>query len=488
MHFYTSATQRGNNILVCGYHNGKRYKQKVRYKPYLFVPTNQYSKYRTIDGKSVGRMDFDSIANARNFIEQYKDVDNFEVYGSTNYQYVYLHDTFNNIKYDSRLINTMVLDIEVSTENGYPDIQTAQSAITAITMMYDKITFVLGYGDFNTSDTTIKYIKCADEQELLHRFIKLFSHDVYRPDVVTGWNVEMFDIPYCVNRITNVLGEAYAKRLSPFEVLDQRTIEYMGHENIAFTPVGVNILDYLHLYKKFTYSQQESYKLDHIALIELGERKLDYSEYGSLHNLYVNDHQMFIEYNIRDCGLVRRLDDKMKLLDLVYTIAYDSTTNYIDSLATVRSWDVTIHNYLIDQNIVVPNPKKTEVTRQPVGAHVKNPQTGAFDWVVSFDLTSLYPHLIMSYNISPDTIRGKVPTQLSVDQLLDGKASIYHKYLDDNNYSMAASGCVFTKDKQGFLPALMKQLFDKRDVTKKEMNKKKRELEAIKAELNRRKS
>jgi DNA polymerase elongation subunit (family B) len=486
MQFYTSVNQRSNNILLCGYSEGKRFKQKIHFKPYLFIPSKKYSKYRTIEGHSVSRMDFESIRDCRNFIQQYKDVDNFEVYGSTNFANIFINDWYKKKEYDSSLIRTAFLDIEVSTEHGYPDIQLAQSSITAITMMYKDVTFVFGYGDYKASDSTVKYIKCKDEIELLNRFLKLFSHDVYRPDVVSGWNIEFFDIPYCINRIINLLGENYAKKLSPFNILEQKTIEYMGNELIGFTPIGINILDYMHLYKKFTYSQQESYKLDHIAYVELNERKLDYSEYGSLHNLYCNDHQKFIEYNIRDCLLIHRLEMKMKLLELVYTIAYDSKINFIEALATVRSWDTVIHNYLFDQNIVVPNPARQDTNRQPVGAYVKDPQRGAFSWVTSFDITSLYPHLIRSYNISPDTFQGKLGEHMTVDQLLEGAMDKHHPFLDENNLSVAANGCLFLKNKQGFLPALMQQLFDKRKEAKNEMLKKQSELAMINAELTRR--
>jgi len=469
MHFYTNVTQRGNNILVCGYMNGKRFKEKIPYKPYLFIPTKKDTKYKTIDGKSVDKISFDSIKEAKTFIENYSEIDNFDIFGLTNFNYVYIYDKFKNLKYDSRLIKTLILDIEVSTELGYPDIETANAPITSITMMYNDITFILGYHDFKTTDQNIKYIKCQNETELLMRFVKLFSHDVYRPDVITGWNIEFFDIPYCVNRITQVLGDNHAKKLSPFEALEQRTVTYLGKENVAFTPIGVNVIDYLNLYKKFTYTPRESYKLDHIAFAELDERKLDYSEYGTLHSLYVNDHQKFIEYNYRDCLLVKRLDEKLKLLDLVYTIAYNSQCNYHDALATVRSWDVTIHNYLLDRNIVIPNNKTQTSTYTPAGGYVKSPKTGMHDWVVSFDLTSLYPHLIMSYNISPDTFSGKLNEIFTIDQILERHVEKYHEYLDKNNYSLTGNGCLYTKEKQGFLPALMQDLFNKRKDFKNKM-------------------
>ena len=403
MTFYTSVAQHHNKILVCGYENNKRFKKECHYKPYLFLPSKEKTGYRTIDGNPVEKLSFDSIRDARNFFEKYKDVENFSIYGLTNYPYVYIYDTFKNIQYDTSKIKTLILDIEVSTENGYPDIDRADSEITAITMMYDDITFVFGYKDFITSDANIKYFRCKDEYELLTRFIKLMSHDVYRPDVITGWNVEFFDIPYCINRIIRLFDESEAKKLSPWSLLRERTVQFMGREQQAFTPVGVSILDYLQLYMKFTYTQQESYKLDHIAFVELNEQKLDYSEYGSLNDLYKQNPQKYIEYNIHDCTLIKKLDDKMKLLDLVYTIAYDSGCNYEDALTTVRSWDVTIHNYLMDQRKVIPHVKKGSVDRIPAGGYVKQPQTGMFDWVVSFDLSSMYPMRIISTNIGPET-------------------------------------------------------------------------------------
>lgn len=481
MHFYTNVTQRRNRILVCGYENGKRYKNEIKYKPYLFVPSKNKSKYKTIHGKPVDKITFNSINEAKEFYKNYEDVDNFEIYGLNNFPYVYIYDTFKNIKYDTKQIKTLVIDIEVSTADGYPDIESAGSEITAITMLYNDITFVLGYKDFDTDDLNVKYIKCKDEVDLLHKFIKIWSHDVYRPDVITGWNVEFFDIPYCVNRIVKVLGDEYAKKLSPWGILDQKTVSFMGRDNQTFSPLGISVLDYLQLYKKFTYTQQETYKLDHIAFIELGERKLDYSDYGSLNALYENDHQKFIEYNIRDCVLVKRLDDKMKLLDLVYTIAYDSGCNYNDSLATVKSWDVTIHNYLMDQNKVIPKKVHEKANRIPAGGFVKVPQTGMFDWIVSFDLTSLYPHIIMGYNISPDTYKSTIQERFDTQQLLTNGVNKYHDYLDENNLSFTANSCTYTKEFQGFLPALMEEFFLKRKEYKTKMLELKKKYEVSKS-------
>ncbi len=477
MHFYTNVTQHKNKILVAGYENNKRFYSQVNYKPYLFVPSKNESKYRTIDNKSVEKITFDSIYDAKEFYRKYEDVDGFNIYGLNNFAYTYIYDTYKNIKYDAAKIKTAILDIEVDTSEKYPVIDDADNIITAITLLYDDIIFVLGYGDYVTSDPKTKYLKCKDEHDLLHKFIKIMSSDTYRPDVISGWNVELFDIPYCVNRIRNVLGDDFAKKLSPFLILEERTISSHGKDNTVYTPVGVNILDYLQLYKKFTYTQQESYKLDHICHVELNERKLDYSEYENLAGLYKNNHQLFMEYNVRDCILVKKLDDKMKLLELVYTFAYDSGVNFTDALTTVRTWDVIIHNYLLDRMIVIPKNDKNSVDRIPAGAYVKDPRPGMYDWIVSFDLASLYPSLIMGYNISPDTFRYQLDRIYSTDELLAGKASDLNSFCQDNNYSFAANSCFYTREFKGFLPALMQELFDKRKLYKGKMLELKKEYE-----------
>jgi DNA polymerase elongation subunit (family B) len=480
MNFYTNVAQYKSQILVRGYDNGKRFKEEVPYCPYLFVSSRKDSKYRTIDGSPVMKKQFESIYEAHQYYKTHNNVDGFNIYGLNQYAYTYIHDTFPNIKYDTNLIKTVVLDIEVSTDEKFPNIQEADCKITAITLLYNDIIFALGYGDFATKDNKVKYIRCKNEHDLLHKFIKIWSSELYSPDVVTGWNVELFDIPYCVNRISRVLGREFADMLSPWGILEERTVVSHGKENTAFTPIGVNVLDYFQLYKKFTYTQQESYKLDNICYVELGEKKLDYSEYESLAGLYRNDHQKFMEYNIRDCLLVKKLDDKMKLLDLVYTFAYDSGINFVDALTTVRTWDVIIHNYLLDRNIVIPQKKDNKADRIPVGGYVKDPQTGMHDWIVSFDLTSLYPHLIMGYNISPDTYRGKLDKIYSTEELLEGVNPDVQQYCIDKNLSFTANSCFYTREFQGFLPALMEELFNKRKEYKNKMLDLKKEYEKTK--------
>ena len=222
------------------------------------------------------------------------------------------------------------------------------------------------------------------------------------------------------------------------------------------------------------FGNQESYKLDYIGQIELGMKKIDYSEYGNLLELYKKDYQKFIEYNIQDVLIVEKLDDKLKFLEQVMALAYDAKVNYSDTMTTVRSWDTIIHNYLLEQNIVIPQFKRQSNLDSLVGGHVKEPKIGLSKWVVSFDLNSLYPHLIMQYNISSETFVGKVDFP-SIDYLLEGD----WEYRDDM-VAYAANGCTYRKDKQGFLPALMEKMYNSRAEYKKLMLEAKKRYEETK--------
>lgn len=471
--FYTNISRRSNDLLVRGFDaNGNRFNRKVKYQPYLFIQSKDQSKFKTLDDKPVGKIEFDSMSEARDFLKQYEGVSGMEIYGLTDFVYTYINDRYRSqISYDPKLIRTVYIDIEVSSKDGFPDIATANKPITAITISWRGRKHVFGLHDFKPHKDNVIYYHCKDEETLLAKFITYWEE--ISPDCVTGWNIEFFDIPYIINRIKTVFDDNEAKRLSPWKLLREYEVEIKGKMNSAYTPVGVNVLDYINLYKKFTYSQQESYSLNHISFVELGEKKVDYSEYGSLNDLYEKNHQLFIEYNIKDVELVERLEDKMKLIELVYAIAFDSKINFEDTLGSVKQWDVIIHNYLLDQNIVIPQFKK-KPEKEIVGGFVKDPKIGMSEWVVSMDFKSLYPHLIMTYNISSETLVGMIEGFPSIDELLKGE------FQAPEDYSYCANGTYYSKEKLGFLPALMKKLYDDRAATQKELKKIKKEFNETK--------
>ena len=488
MRFYTNVYLHRNDILLTGYEDGKKILHKIPYKPYMFLNSKTgNTPYKTLKGTPVDRIDFSSVGDARDFTSRYKDVSGINIYGLTNYVYTFIRDHYpeSEIVYDPSMISVVSIDIEVFSGNGFPSPDRASDEVLAITLRKNGKSVVLGCKDYKAKSEDVTYFNCTDEVILLKTFINVWRSKFFLPDVVTGWNVEMFDIPYLVNRIRNVLGEDHAKKLSPWNILDTRTFEtFTGKEQTVYLPAGLTVLDYLPLYKKFSYTPQESYKLDHVAFMELGERKLSY-DYDSLHEFYVNDYEGFIDYNIKDVVLVDRLEDKLKLIELVFALAYDGKVNYLDTFTSVRMWDIIIHNYLLDKNIVVPSFDVSirEKDREIRGAYVKDPQVGLHKHIISFDFTSLYPHLIMMYNISPETFVGQIniPGDDPVGKILDGFLDDpgIRQQLDGDNVSMSAIGCLFDRDRQGFLPALMERVYHGRSAYKNRMleAKKKYEIE-----------
>ena len=479
MKFYTHAHVRSNTVCVRGYKNGKRFVEKVEYNPTLYVPSRKTTDYQTLTGDYVEPMPMGDIKEASNFARKYEGVENFKIYGSTKWAYVYLNEKYGN-DYDVDQIKVANIDIEVASEDGFPSPELANQPVTAICISYThngkKRYYVIGNGKYERSRDDVHYIDAKDEMRLLAVFLSFWEK--LDPDIITGWNIEGFDIPYLVNRISKLLGEKEVRRLSPFRWIKKRELTKFNRIETLYELVGIATLDYLHLYKKFTYSQQESYRLDHIAFVELGERKLDYSEMENLHQLYKLDYQKFIDYNIKDVELVDKIEDKMKLIEMALAIAYDAKVNYNDTFTQVTMWDVLIHNYLMSKNIVIPPKEETIKNSAFAGAYVKEPQVGMHDWVMSFDLNSLYPHLIMQYNISPETmVEDDFVVDVKVDDFIDRKVETHP------HHAMAASGRYFRKDKQGFLPEMMERMYTERKSYKKNMLEAEAELELINKRL-----
>lgn len=472
----------GNYILFRGVDGNQRVSQKVLYKPSLFVPTNKETKYRTLDGRGVEKITFPNMREARNFLDRYENVENFEIYGNNRFIYPFISDNFSgSVDYDETKIITANIDIEVSSKNGMPDPAVAREEITAITFKVRGKYFVYGLKPYNNTRDDVYYVMCDDESDLLRKFLSNWQR--VSPDILTGWNVQYFDVPYLVNRITNVLGEKEAKRLSPWGMFSRRKVRMMNRELEAITIVGISILDYIELYKKYApKANQPTYKLNYIAHVELGEEKLDYSEYSSLDDLYENDFQKFIDYNIKDVDLVDKLEEKMQLLSMVISVAYDAKVNYNDVFTQVRMWDSIIFNHLKESNIVIPQMSRSSKGETYAGAFVKDPKVGAHDWVVSFDLNSLYPNLIAWANISPETIVSDIHKPMNIDDILQKKYDL--EYLKDQDLAIAASGAHFKRDQLGFLPKILMRMYDDRVLAKDKMLEAMQEMTVVEKQIS----
>ena len=473
MKFYTSVEQAGNRLLVRGYNNGERYSVRVPFNPTLFLPSKNYSKWKTLEGNAVEPHRFGSISEARDFVKQYKEVPDFDIYGNTRFLYQYIAEQHpeEELKFDSSKIRIFNIDIETAAENGFPDIESADQEILAISIkdsFSGRIT-VFGARPYDNKDSMVDYMHFRSEESMMNAFLDYWQANY--PDVVTGWNVQLFDMPYICNRIERILGEKFVKLLSPWRLVSQREIFIKGRKQFAVDTLGISTLDYLELYKKFTYTNQESYRLDHICNVELGEKKLDHSEYDTFKEFYEKDWQKFIDYNIHDVRLVDKLDDKMKLIELAYTMAYDAKVNYEDVFSQVRMWDNYIYNELNKRKIAIPPKREETKDTKYAGAYVKEPKVGFYDWVVSFDLNSLYPHLIMQYNISPETLAETRHPSASVEGILNQKVEV------DKQYATCANGAQYRKDVSGFLPEMMRKMYDSRVIFKKRMIKAKQQYE-----------
>ena len=487
--FYTAVHQIGDRIVEIYYSGGKRSTRVSHYQPTLFVPSlKSDAQWKSLDGLPLEGFQPGNISECRETVQRYSSVANFKIYGNTDWVAQYIGDTYpEEIQYDYKTLRIGFLDIETESENGFATPDNPSERINAITIETDgkRVSFALN--EFDLPDVECHVF--GDERQMLRSFLEYW--ELHYPDIITGWNIRFYDIPYIYARIARLFDEKTAKRLSPLKKVQEKIINRKGKDHNVFDLLGVATLDYYELYIKFTYTNRESYSLNHIANVELGEEKLDYSQYDGIKEFYTKDFQKFMEYNSHDVTLVQKLDKKLKLLELVVALAYNAKVNFTDVFSQVKTWDCIIYHHLTTKKIAIPlKPQAEEKTQQFEGAYVKDPQVGMHQWIVSFDLDSLYPHLIMGYNISPETKDplGKRNT-LTPDYILNPDTEEAQKqfiryqdhweYSQKHNTTIAANGVYFARDRQGFLPQLMETMYEERKLYKEKMLDAKRRLKDL---------
>ena len=482
MKFYTNVTRYGNMLLYRGYENGQKKQEKIKYKPTLFVNTPKPTKWKSLDGIPVAPIQMESMRDAKEWIASNKSTAGRLIFGNDRYIPAYINDEFPGIiEWDRNKINVTSFDIEVASDEGFPQPDAAEYPVISIAMKnnIDNTYYVWGLNDYDVENSLMKnnrvvYKKCGSEAELLSDFILHWCLPSNCPDVITGWNIRFFDVPYLVNRTIKILGDDMAKKFSPWGLVDRYDVKMMGREQCTYDLKGISTIDYLELFQKFGYSYgtQESYRLDHIANVVLGEKKLSYTEHGSLHTLYKYDHQKFIDYNIKDVELVDRLEDKMGLITLCLTMAYQGGVNYNDTFGVTSIWESIIHRYLYENKICMPFYENKVKTNYP-GGYVKDPVVGLHENVVSFDLNSLYPSLIMQYNMSTETISNGDVMNLDIEKLLEGYT------FNNPGKAIGGNGQMFNVDKKGFMPTLVDGMYTERVGIKKEMINAQKELQKV---------
>lgn len=475
MNFYTSVERFGNNILWRGYEDGKSFMRRVAYKPTLFLPSKD-GKYRSLVGeKSLSPRPCDSMSDAKDFIERHKDVHGLDIHGNTNYVAQFIQEKYpDDVQFDASQINIVSFDIEVDISDGYANMNEADKEITSVAIKSSKSDtyHLLGRKDYDKYKTltdidpeNIQFMKFDTEEALLRRFKQIWTNDY--PDIVTGWNVEYFDIQYIITRMKRLFGEEWIRDLSPWRSIRQQTREFFGKPQSTYQISGITVIDYMDAFKKFgyKYGPQESWKLDHIAYVVLGEKKMDYSEYGTLTELYEQNPQLYLDYNLKDTWLIQRFEDETGLLSLVMTVAYGGGVNYGDAFGTVGIWETTLYRRLIKEGKVPPIKTGPGARAgELVGGYVKDPKVGMHPWVVSFDLNSLYPHLMLQYNMSPETYLPNERKYVSQDMVLENKFQN-----DDEDMSVCANGVCFTNKFRGIIPEIIDEYYGNRKIIKKKM-------------------
>ena len=488
---YTNVCIINNRICFRGRKpNGDRIKDRLLHLPSLWIEDpNTMDQWRSVDGKKLRKVIFNSTGEASNFVRNQGKFKGM-VHGVSDWVYQWLKKLYpDGLDYDLGLVRIFYLDIEVLSRDGFPDPENPIHEISTIACQVDGIYYGFGCKDYAPEAENIRYWKCADEKELLGLFLKFWRKA--DPDVVTGWNVDAFDIAYLYKRMCVVLGEKETKKLSPWEVIRKRNSRRFGKNVEVYDIKGVDVLDYLFLYKKFSKKNLESNRLDFVSQEELGEGKVAYGPYKSLTEMYDKDFQKYMSYNIKDVMLVTAIEKKMHILSIPLTIAYDNLLLFTDPGSVTKVWDIIVANHLYDRNIIVPSKNYDDVPGKEdsiEGGHVKEPQTGYKKNVVSFDLNSQYPHLFIQMNISPETYRGSyfTGTDESVDKILEGGMEEYQKRAKKEGLSLAASGCVFDKAKKGFFPVLLEKMYGEREEAKRMKFEAEIELEKVRKEMDKR--
>jgi DNA polymerase elongation subunit (family B) len=494
--FYTCVNRYGNNILYRGYNdNGEREQTRVPFKPTMYLQSNKSeSDWKALDGSGVEPIELDSMSEATDFVKKYEDIDNFKIHGNSNFVAQFIQDNFPGvIKCDMKRIEVGNIDIEVASDDGFPEPGQANYPIISIAYKSSNsnIYYAWGLDSYDSSKSEleldgalIRYVRCAGESDLVLKFLTFWMHNC--PDIITGWNIRFFDIPYMINRTTRILGEETIKKFSPFGITKYRQVNIKGKNLDSYEIYGVQQMDYFDLFQKFGYSYgtQASYTLDHIASVVVGEKKLSYAEHGSLHTLYKNDYQKFIDYNIRDVQLVDKIDKQTGLMNLALTVAYKGGVNYMETFGTTSIWDSIIYRHLSQQRIAVPPAVRKHKEPYP-GGYVKDPVVGMSKWITSYDINSLYPNLIVQYNMSPETLLSGPGdfTASGVDYYLENAID---PELRERDVSVAANGSLYTKEKRGVMPEIIIGLYDERRAVKNNMLKLQKDYERGKtSELSR---
>jgi DNA polymerase elongation subunit (family B) len=467
--------------------NGERISYDTTFEPYIYLETTHQEDCMSIFNTKLKKRKFRHQADRSQYL---KDNGIERVFENLNVQQQYLIDTFwdkneadDFAKYP---LKVYFLDIETYSPDSFPNIEEANHPINIITI-YDTLTnkFVSwGLKPYNDVPENTTYIYCKTEKELLLKFIEFFSSDY--PDILSGWNSEFFDIPYIINRITVLFGEEKARELSPIGRLRLRTfMGRFGKQQSRWHIEGISCVDYLEIYKRFCPVLRESYKLGDIGEIELGESKVDYGDID-LATLSDTNWDLFAKYNIQDVNLLVNLENKLQYIQLLRMIAYAGLTTFEGALGSlsVITGLCAIRARGRNQRIPTFIKEKNDDGEQNAGAYVADPRQGFQEHVVSFDANSLYPNVMITLNLSPETKIGSITdTQDDKITIKHVNGSVYNltkekfaAFIKQEQIAISKAKILFSQKTKGIIPETVDHYYKKRVVIKNQLAKAKRKL------------
>ncbi|BAU39968.1 DNA-directed DNA polymerase type II [Ralstonia phage RSP15] len=542
--FYTSVERRGSNILVRYItESGVHKKASIEFAPELYVYSNKDVVAKSVEDYPLARMEFESMKEASDFIERYREVEGMRVYGQKDFVFQFISRAYREMSYIPQFIRYGMLDIEVFSGSfdadgnpvagPFPEPDEAKFPINAITVFDSKEekfttfgleefqgrhigTYIHDPNDADVGKLNLEYRGFKTEKDLLTAFLAYWQDCNF--DLYSGWNSEEFDTLYTFNRIKNVFSEKTAKELSPWKMISTRSIKTRYGEKEIVELTGLPCIDFMDLVKKHGYIEPDNWKLGTVANMIVNAKKIDYTEARNLNTLYITNYQKFIKYNIHDVNLVKMMNDKKKFIELTFTLAYLLRCNYKDTFATVKPWSASVYMRLSAKGI---QPEIVGVTegKDIIGGYVQEPVPGIYKWIASVDAASLYPHMMMQFNMGPETIlpedrANAIRAELveEINQMLESEnrksmrdwltrvrnsvaaCGLMHEFYFDTdefvefktlkkyNVCMSPNCALFRLDRPGLWAEICKEVYDGRKIVKKEMLRLEQILENLKSE------
>lgn len=454
--------------------SGNRILQELDHLPYLYLE-NKTGDAKSIYGTTLKKREFNTLWDRNKFVKEsgvkriFENLPPYQQFLIDNFSHCCEDDDFSK-----NPLKVCLIDIENPHPDRMPNVELADTVINLLTC-YDSLTkryTVFGLKAYNTPRKDVDYYHCKSEHDLLKRFINHFSSDY--PDVLCGWNSSGYDVPYIINRITFELGKEWADELSPLGRIYEKInpTGKFGLPSKEYVIEGISCLDYMVLYKKFEKEKQESYKLDYIAEQELDENKVDYD--GSLWDLSVNDWKRYVEYNIQDVELIAKLDAKLDYIALIRFLALQGLTSLEAAVKTVPVVNGSIAIKARGRGEFIPTfVSGTKREGKNPGGFVQETKSGFVKNMVSFDANSLYPSIMISLNISPETKLGKVERNGDKINILhvSGKTfeldkTSFAKYIEVEKAAISKSGHLFSQKKKGIMAEFLDNLYTKRKAMK----------------------